>query len=527
MDLPPRLADWLRRPTRPWLVPALGLVVCLAPAWLFGDLLGSYRLILDDPYFVAASRSWPRTLANLFEPHNAHVLPTWRLATWAIVALAGRLAALQGVLAAASFASLAATMLLVGRLAARETGRASIGLGAMIALGTTSVILPAATWFAASQTLWAAFGVLATLRYLQGWRRSGGAWRLVAAGLAAWIGGGIWSLGHAAGPVGAVYLWADGGPRCRRVAWIPLAASGLAVALVWTLFGTGDRTGQGSLNPFRGAIYTLQAIPEDLLLGNLGLSAPTTSGQGAVLTLALALAWIATWRAWGRPGPLESAGAALMLLGDLAELSARAYLPFSSLREATWYAIVPNVGFVLLVAGVWARSRGIAGRPSGPIARPTRGEALALVAFLAAWLALHRPPVEAGFQGMQSPLTPEEAKAFPTPDLRHLRAVFMADEHAAWQRRALERLDQAEAVARRQGIGLDAIRGAFGPVHLPVFLERFDAIDLLDLPAVSGIKHDPAKVREALGPWLAPEPDPAPAGSILKAIRAEASRPPG
>jgi hypothetical protein len=59
------------------------------------DPAAIYRLYSDDFASVAASRTLPRTLANLFVPHNTHIVPAWRVLTWALAAwsrLAGEIA---------------------------------------------------------------------------------------------------------------------------------------------------------------------------------------------------------------------------------------------------------------------------------------------------------------------------------------------------------------------------------------------------------------------------------------------------
>ena len=97
------------------------------------DPLAIYRLYSDDFAYVAASRTLGRTLSNLFVPHNTHIVPAWRVLTWALVAWAGSLEKLPEVLAEASYGILVAVMLLMGRLVARETGRTGLGLAAMAA----------------------------------------------------------------------------------------------------------------------------------------------------------------------------------------------------------------------------------------------------------------------------------------------------------------------------------------------------------------------------------------------------------
>ena len=58
-----------------------------------------YQLFSDDVAYVAASRTWDRTVANLLVPHNTHIVPAWRLVTWGLVACAGNLRRLPEVLA--------------------------------------------------------------------------------------------------------------------------------------------------------------------------------------------------------------------------------------------------------------------------------------------------------------------------------------------------------------------------------------------------------------------------------------------
>src|SRR5207248_3662807 len=135
--------------------------------------LGFYRLFSDDVAYVAGSRTWERTASNLFVPHNTHIVPAWRLVTWGLVARAGNLERLPEVLAVASYSILVAAMLMTGRLVARETGQTGLGLAASAMVGTTSLMLTPATWYSASQPLWAGLGILATLWYVQSYRRAG------------------------------------------------------------------------------------------------------------------------------------------------------------------------------------------------------------------------------------------------------------------------------------------------------------------------------------------------------------------
>jgi hypothetical protein len=509
--------SWVRRPLGRPATVALALLVCLAPAWLFADPLESYYIYGDDWEFLTSSRTFSRTMENLLTPHNVHIVPVWRLVSWTVVARAGRLANLQPTLAATAYGTLAAVMLLAGHLVARETGRAGLGVATMVGVGTTSVMMPAGTWFSASQAAGAGFGILATLWYLQGWRRSGGVWRLVMAVLAAWAAGGSWTVGHAAGPVGAIYLWADGRPRCRKAAVVPFLASVVAAGtfawLAWrgiaqqsTISFHGRSTEQAA-SPYKGALLTIQAIPERLILGDLGLIADTTFAQAVVLLLALAVAWVWSRRGNWRPSPLEWAGLAIVAAGYELVLTFRAYLPFSSLRGfVPWYDTIPHIGLALFAAGWWAGLR--PPLPRGVMTMPTRGQAVGILLFQLALIVLHQPRVDADFINGVARMTPSEEKRFPIPKLRRLRAVYLADERAALQRRHLIRLEQSQAIARHRGIGRAALNLAVGRVLWPD-PPVIDDADLLDLPR-RGPTTDPATIRAAVGHLFAAEPEPRP-----------------
>ncbi len=509
-----RLANWMQHPLGRIATTALALLVVLVPAWLFADPLRTYRLYSDDFAYLAGSRTFDRAWANLFRPHNTHIVPSWRLLTWVVMALAGKLANLPATLAAVSYGTLAAAMLLIGRLVSRETGRAWIGFVAMVALGTTSVLESSATWYSSGQTLWAAFGILATLHYLQGWRFRRGWWRLLAAALSTWVAGGFWTIGHAAGPVGAVYLWADGRQRCRIAAAVPLAATAVAVVVALVLGGRQidstisfhGRTVKQAVDLAAGAGHTVQAIPEDLVFHNLGLEAVTTISQGAALTALLGLAWLASLARWGRPSPIELAGGVLILGAYYIEWIFRGYHPYSSLRGLVpWYDTIPHVGAVLLGTGWLARTLGP--RPSRGVRPLSRGAALGVLVFQAALVIVQQPRVDALFVKNipDSSLKPLGTSASPARRLNASR--LLATEFARRQRRDLERLDQAEVLARRESIDRSAVAEAFGRVRVLEIPKVYDAADLLDLPA-HGAVHEPRQVRSSLAEWLGPSEPP-------------------
>jgi hypothetical protein len=99
-----------------------------------------------------------------------------------------------------------------------------------------------------------------------------------------------------------------------------------------------------------------------------------------------------------------------------------------------------------------------------------------------------------------------------------MRANGVFIHQAEWQRKYLRRLDQAEMIARRMGIGRDGIRAAFGHLWLPDSVggyppigqyELYDVAGLLDIPE-QGRARDATLVHSVLDPLLTQENEPPP-----------------
>ena len=304
-----RIGAWLDHRTGSWQVVLLVLVLLALPRWLLSDQVDYSALIVDDFVYVADARDGPRMLSNLFEPHNTHIVPLFRLWTFALVEASGRLSRLPEALSWGSYFTFAIALLLVGHLVHRATHRPAAGLAAMATLGLSTVTEPVIVWYSAGQALCAGSAIVATLIALEGWLTRRGVWRLGLAAVSGIAAPLLWSGGMLAGPAAAVYLWTRGKPRDRRAAVAILVLSGcLAGLLVRSVNREIEQAIESGRRRFGVAEKATQAvrstaiaIPEVLVLRNLGIDAALTGAQGVVLC--------SRWAGGGRePGSGEPAG---------------------------------------------------------------------------------------------------------------------------------------------------------------------------------------------------------------------------
>jgi hypothetical protein len=491
----------------------MALTILAAPTWLMADLFTNFRLRGDDFPYLAESRSAAAVTANVWMPHNAHVVPLFRLLTYGLIFAASKLEHIPMMLEYASAGVFILVIAAMGLLVSRESRNRALGLAAMAFGGITTVMLPAATWYSASQTLWAGLGIVLMLLFLQSWRARGGLWRLGLAGLLAFASPAFWSGGYAAGPVGFCYLWFDGRLRCRKASAIPFVATILAailgIAVVRQAKLASDPaqppTTFGFASILVGVSHTSQAIPEALVANNLGIELVTTPSQSAVFCLAAAAVWAWT-RGRARPTSLEAAGAVLVGTVYLMAYTFRSQYEFENLRDLGWYHALPQIGAALFAAGWWSVCRPASQQASSP----PSWNALCAVALLAlTMLALHAPRAQRLFEQTVYPMSPSELRKLPIPSLQRMRALYLASVTEVRQRRALTRFDHAEQIARRLRIGRSAIRRSFGQAEFPSWPPQVvhpDAFDLLDLPE-DGTTNDPALIRASLAVYFQPEPE--------------------
>jgi hypothetical protein len=495
--VPSALAHWLEAPAGPLAVALVIALIGFGAGWLLADPFRTFILKGDDFDYFAESRNGERLAASFWKPHNVHIVPLFRVWCYVLIQLAGRLERLPSVVAIASFGVLPLLVLAVGRFVARETGRWSTGLAAAAVLALSSVLHPALTWYSAGQSLWAGLAIAGTLLALQAWRHSGGTWRLVIGAVGPWVAVAFWSGGYAAGPAGMAYLWADGRPRSRNAAFVPIVSAGVLAVLTFLLRGQEILAAQDPSSArmalpvrlARGTLHACQAASEALILGNLGLDASTTAAQAFVLCASAALIWMCSRKPLRNRSALEATGAALLVVSYLLAYAFRGSSEFANLRELGWYHAIPELGAILFAAGWLSAARS---RANGAL---SRRDACALIGLVGMLLMLQTPRAERLFVGATPPRTRSAALG------RGQREVVL-------QREILARLDRAQAIALQLGIGRKAIHDAFGRVlgpGVPAPIKTVDAAALLDLPW-EGRLSDPKRVRAALQNLFGPLP---------------------
>ena len=484
--------------------------------WLLGDELRSLSLLHDDFAYIAQSRNWAVMCAHLFEPHNAHVVPVFRIWTLALVNLAGRLANLPAVFAAAGYLGLVAAMLALGRVITRETGQLAAGLAAMAILGISTVTHPAVIWFSAGQALWAGTAILVGIALAQSWSEKGGALRLAAVALTTLAAPAIWSGGLLAGPAAVIYLYVENRRRAHG-AMVFLAGVTLCAGVLMFIASRGqidvsqlvwEKRPDVWPRPIQVLLHTSQVLVEECVCGNLGLQVTTTPRQAVALLFAFAV--LHTWSSRGRAGwnALEVSGAFIAIGGCLLVFFFRGNLPYSSLRAYGWYHAIPQLGAILFGAGWWTAVS--AALPE----RMSLGQAAAVLVFTFLFFLIQMP--RAAQQLIQSApeLAVRETGLFPSTELLAGRARYFKVELHERQLRALVRLDRLDRLLTELNASPELLRGAFGRVMLPGLSEQqlgCDAISLL-VPRPRNPDARAALAAESLVliELLRPEPEPVP-----------------
>ena len=384
--------------------------------------------------------------------------------------------------------------------------------------------------------------------------RAGG-WRWSSSGLSAALAGGFWTIGHLAGPVAAVYLWVDGRRRCRLARRYPWRRRLLAVALSLALAARPidsrvsfhGRTIREAIDPIQGVVHTAQAIPENLVFGNLGLEVANHPDSRP-------RAHARTGRCSGRAGdgagartarpsrpssrgppqaswpsftfnPLECAvppwcSGATWSSGPSAATWISTYLRTINLRPSSPGTTRSPDRRRALRGGVVVRP---SPRGSGPpLPRPTPASLTWRGALgLGVWRRLDRSqPPESQLPGPEEHPgpTPLGTRVFPDRSAPNDRANASLLNQAEWQRPTYAGSTWGEQVARRLGLGrwsprrlrppLDPRRHRQAAFPQPVRASMMSR-DSSIYPE-TGRALDPAAVRGALAPFFNQEKEPRP-----------------
>ena len=498
------------------LIPFIMLFLLVVPAWLFWDNLLSPRLKGDDFAFLAECRSGETPIANLFKPHNTHIVPAFRLLTAGLCLIAKTPGDFASNTSLANYGALAFLLLLLGHVVAWETKRLSAGLFAMAFVGLSSVIRPSVVWYSAGQTLWAATGCLATLVLLQFYRiRKNKIW-LGLALVSVLLATSFWGGGLTAGLAGAAYcvFWVGKTGRLPALLQATLACLLLLTLVIVTRGASSDSQAQGDgsapgVDLVKAITHTSQAIPEKLISPSFGVDITTTPTQGLLFCAGLAAWWFRSVRARGSIRPLEGAGLSLIVVPYLLGFALRSQYTYENLRNLGWYDTLPLVGLTLFLVGWLAPVEQVL--PGVP-ARPSWRSTLGLLVFVVIMILLQTPRVEKQFIAEAPALSEAEARTFPIAELQRLRAKYLLSNLGERQRLSLIRLKLASTEAQKTGISREAIRRVRGPVYVPgwpIALTRIDALDLFNFPPDRVPGSNPV-LNGSLRQYLEPVPIPRP-----------------
>lgn len=421
----------------------------------------------DDFYFLTRSRTTDDTLHNLLVPHNAHYSSTFRVWAWLVWQLAGSWKGFPSAAACGMAVSVMALTGAVGWLIRSETGDWLAALVAMAVMGNVSVYYTAVDHFSASQTITAATWIALTLAALSRYRARAKLGWLVVGGFFALLAAGSWTGGFLVFPAGALYLWR---PKSRGSYWLAgtFVAGGVVLAAVLFLVqkstliqgaNLGKRSLTESLGLFQGGVHSAHAVAEMFLLGNLGVSAEITPLQGTILAVAFIMFW--GWQQYTRPSTpfrkLQSVGLLLLLSGLMLVLTVRSYLPFSSIRELTWYFTIPQLGFAIFLSAWFAQCRHTISAtpeehidPSEAWSWKTLGLALVL---LVALYQLHQPRVWRQMLDAIPKEVAESVNLYPEGPVRRRSLLAWYQIRSLKQEPYLQLLDRCETAGIQIQIG--------------------------------------------------------------------------
>jgi hypothetical protein len=476
---------WLSTPAPIWLIVAIAGLIVATPAWLLWDELHDFALLHDDFDYIAQSRTWPTTWAHLLEPHNAHVVPIFRIWTFLLVTIGGRLPNLPVVLASSSFLGLIAAMLVLAWVVERETRQPAVALPAMAILGISTVSHPAVTWFSASQALWAGTAILMTIALAQSWAEKGGVPRLAAVGVAIVAAPTVWSGGLLAGPAAVTYLYFK---KARRVVGPALLLAGISLGFALLILALSqdqiltaqivwERRVDVWPRPLQALLHTSQVLVEACVCGNFGLDVITTPRQAVALLIVVAAFHALSRRGAGSWNSLEAVGAVVAVGSCILIYFFRGNQPYTSLRALGWYHTIPQIGTILFGAGWWSASCA----PATLRSRMTLAGVAAVLGLVVVFCLIQIPRAEQQLIQNAPAFVPGEARLFPSTALLVGRARYFKGEFHDRQHRALVRLDRLDQLLFDLKGSPESLRGVFGRLSFPGISEKQLSCDAFSL----------------------------------------------
>jgi hypothetical protein len=457
-------------PGRRTSLPVLVALLVTATLTLYAGTLLRPMLLQDDFQILAQSWTAQRTLENLWEPQNEHIMPPGRVLTGLLVTLAGRAGLVPAVVSWVGPLGVLVALGLLYLLVVGETGRPFDGLIACTLFGVSSSYQQAVFWFAASFSVVMLDTLLLALLACQRWRRTGRVLYLDLTVLACALAPAWFASGALAGPLCCLYLLVPDSDRepqgsflPRSFSLLPLAGTALFLALALPraadkinhLEHYSGRTAVESFSPMVGLVYTARSVIDNLVLGLVGLR------DVAVPIPLVIVAWVVLiglgvwwWRSARHPRCLVL-GFGIILTSYWLTYSARGTWEYEGqMTGMAWsrYHLLPQLGLALFVAGGLERTTS----PFGPTVALTRKQVWVVAGLIVLCLVVQLP------RGLLAYFPANE-----NLDLL-LRRIDAVDERcrrhhisAAQAREALPKLDLGEWVS--QVNGWEFLRGSDAP----------------------------------------------------------------
>jgi hypothetical protein len=407
--------------------------------------------------------SWERAYHSLWQPYNNHLFPLFRVLTWAVVVSAGRLSDVPACLLFAWMVGLMVALLAVYEFVSRETRSAVPGLSAVLLSGMTTSYYLGPGLYATTQIFWAITFSLMALLFLQS-MRDGFRWSaLLGATVMAMLAPAWRAEGLLAGPIASLYAVFGAfhvlGTR-RRVCMAlgPLSGTGLFVVGGLWICGQALLRSPGAVwdsplvgfHPLRGAYLAARMSTEHFFFRSLSFVNELRAEQFLVLFFILTMLCV-YWLQRSRFSALAICGLSLVLFSYLLVYTIRGNVRLEGVRLSVWYLMIPQFGWaIFLSAGLDPHSR-LRGRAM-TVADGVYVTLLGLGLYL-----LHHPlAVKLNEPGLHS-----------------------------HQRDDLARLERMEKLSQQEGIDVESIRQAIGP--LLISGTPCDGLRLISSPPASSV----------------------------------------